>query len=46
VIGDIFAAALVVAALFVPLAVFGWAAVRYGVDSRPGIRERDRRPWL
>ena len=40
-------AALAVAALFiVPLVAFAAAAMRYGVDSRPGIDERDRRPWL
>jgi hypothetical protein len=40
-------AALAVAAIFiVPLAVFALAALRFGVDSRPGIDERDQRPWL
>jgi hypothetical protein len=40
-------AALAVAALFVtPLAVFAAAALRFGVDSRPGIDDQDRRPWL
>jgi len=40
-------AALAVAAMFiVPLTVFALAALRFGVDSRPGIDERDQRPWL
>jgi hypothetical protein len=45
-LGDIIAAVLVVGILLGPLAAFGWAAVRFGVDSRPGLRERDPRPWL
>ena len=40
-------AALVVAALFIaPLVIFAVAAIRFGVDSRPDIDDRDRRPWL
>jgi hypothetical protein len=40
-------AALAVAAMFiVPFAAFAAAAVRFGVDSRPGIDDPDRRPWL
>ena len=40
-------AALAVAAIFIaPLVAFAAAALRFGVDSRPGIDERDRRPWL
>ena len=40
-------AALAAAALFIaPLVVFAAAAFRFGVDSRPGIDERDSRPWL
>ncbi len=40
-------AALAAAAIFVtPLVVFASAALRFGADSRPGIDERDRRPWL
>jgi len=30
----------------VPFLVLALASVRYGVDSRPGIGERDPRPWL
>ena len=40
-------AALAVAAIFIaPLVAFAAAALRFGVDSRPDIDERDRRPWL
>jgi hypothetical protein len=46
VLDDVIAAVLVVGILLVPLAVFGWAAVTFGVDSRPGLGERDPRPWL
>jgi hypothetical protein len=36
------AAALVVGLL----AILGYAAARFGVDSRPGLDDNDRRPWL
>lgn len=36
----------VLAVFIVPLAVLGVAALRFGVDSRPGIGDRDQRPWL
>ena len=40
-------AALVVAASFIgPIVAFAAAAFRFGVDSRPGIDDRDSRPWL
>jgi hypothetical protein len=40
-------AGIVLAALVViVLAMFGAAALRFGVDSRPGIGDDDRRPWL
>ena len=32
-----------VAVLFLVLAV---ASLRWGIDSRPGIDDRDQRPWL
>ena len=32
--------------LIVPFLVLAIASIRYGVDSRPGVDERDRRPWL
>jgi hypothetical protein len=39
--------ALAVAAFFItPLVVLAVAALRFGVDSRPDIDDRDRRPWL
>ena len=44
---DQIAAALAVAALFIaPLVILAIAALRSGVDSRPGIADRDQRPWL
>jgi hypothetical protein len=46
VLGDIFAAVLVLGTLLGPLAIFGWSAVTFGVDSRPGLGEREPRPWL
>jgi hypothetical protein len=36
------AAALIVG----PLAILGYAALRFGVDSRPGLDDNDQRPWL
>ncbi len=40
-------AAVAVAALFIAMLVaFAVAALRFGVDSRPGIDDPDRRPWL
>lgn len=44
---DQIAAAFAVAAFFISiLAALGYAAVRFGADSRPGIDDRDQRPWL
>ena len=44
---DPIVAGLAVAALVIlALALFGAAALRFGVDSRPGIGDEDRRPWL
>ena len=44
---DHVAAALAVAAIFIaPLAILGIAALKYGADSRPGVGDRDQRPWL
>jgi hypothetical protein len=41
------ATALAVAAIvLLPLALIAVAALRWGVDSRPGIDDRDQRPWL
>lgn len=40
-------AALVVAAFFIsPFVALALAALRFGVDSRPGIEDTDRRSWL
>lgn len=38
----------VLAAIIVigPFAALAAAAVRFGADSRPGIGDRDRRPWM
>ena len=43
---DIGLAAMTVFVLIVPFVILAIAAVRFGVDSRPGIDDRDRRPWL
>lgn len=44
---DEIAAALAVAAMFIlPLVGLAIAALRFGTDSRPGIGDRDQRPWL
>lgn len=32
--------------VIVPFLMLAIAAVRFGVDSRPGIDDRDTRPWL
>lgn len=44
---DTIVAALTAAVIFIgPLAVLAIAALRFGTDSRPGIDDRDQRPWL
>jgi hypothetical protein len=41
------AAALAAATIVIlPFVAFAAAALRFGVDSRPGIEDRDQRPWL
>ena len=40
------AALAVLAIVAIVLAAFATAAMRFGVDSRPGIDDRDQRPWL
>ena len=40
------AALAVLGLIALALAAFAWAALRFGTDSRPGIAEDDRRPWL
>jgi hypothetical protein len=42
IVADLAVAAFIVIALV----LFGMAALRFGVDSRPDIGDRDRRPWL
>ena len=42
-----FAMAALVATIFIgPFIALALAAGRFGVDSRPGIGDPDRRPWL
>ena len=42
-----FAVAALVAIIFVgPFIALALAAIRFGVDSRPGVGDTDRRPWL
>lgn len=43
---DIAMAALAAIIFIGPFIALAAAAVRFGVDSRPGIGDRDRRPWL
>jgi hypothetical protein len=35
-----------IAILVGPLVAFACVAIRFGVDSRPKIDDRDTRPWL
>ena len=42
----IIAAFAVFVLLVLALAALGAAAARFGADSRPGIADEDRRPWL
>jgi hypothetical protein len=32
--------------VIIPFLLLAIASIRYGVDSRPDISERDHRPWL
>ena len=42
-----YAMAVLVATIFIgPLIALALAAFRFGVDSRPGVGDPDRRPWL
>ena len=43
---DAWMAAAAAIVIFVPFLVLAIASVRFGVDSRPGVDERDTRPWL
>lgn len=42
----VLAAVAAIVVLVGPLLALGYLAMRFGVDSRPGIREHDGRPWL
>jgi hypothetical protein len=43
---DVAMAALVATIFIGPLIALTIAAFRFGVDSRPGVGDNDRRPWL
>jgi hypothetical protein len=39
-------AVLTAVVVIVPFLLLAIAALRFGADSRPGVGDRDRRPWL
>jgi hypothetical protein len=43
---DLAMTALVATIFIGPLIALAIAALRFGVDSRPGVGDTDRRPWL
>jgi hypothetical protein len=43
---DVGMAVMTAIVLIVPFLALAVAAVRFGVDSRPGVGDRDQRPWL
>ena len=43
---DIGMAAMTAIALIGPFLALALAALRFGADSRPGIDDRDQRPWM
>jgi len=43
---DFAGAALAAAIVIGPFVALALAAIGVGVDSRPGVDDRDRRPWL
>jgi hypothetical protein len=43
---DLAMAALVATIFIGPFIALAFAAFRFGVDSRPGADDPDRRPWL
>jgi hypothetical protein len=43
---DLAMAALTAIILIGPFAALAVAAMRFGADSRPGVEDRDHRPWL
>ncbi len=45
-LGTILVAFATIVVLIGPFVVLGYLSIRFGVDSRPGIGERDHRRWL
>ena len=45
-IDTIVTALVAVIAVLGPLAIVAYLALAFGADSRPGIEDDDRRPWL
>ena len=45
-LNTIVAAAAAILVIVGPFLAFVWAAIVFGADSRPGLDDRDRRPWL
>ena len=43
---DVGLAVITAIVLIVPFLVLAIASIRFGADSRPGVGERDRRPWM
>ena len=43
---DVWMAAVTALIVIVPFLALALASVRFGVDSRPDVSERDQRPWL
>jgi hypothetical protein len=43
---DIETAAMTAIVILGPFLALAIAAFRFGVDSRPGIDDRDQRPWM
>ena len=43
---DAWMAVMTAIIVIVPFFALAVASIRWGVDSRPGIDERDPRPWL
>lgn len=43
---DVGMAVMTAVVVIVPFLALALASIRFGVDSRPGIGDRDHRPWL
>ena len=43
---DVVMAAVTAIIVIVPFLALALGALRFGADSRPGIADHDRRPWL